>query len=96
MDKNPYTEIIDVMRQQGKAFNPPSILIGEVSAPPPDLKIKIGNIQIDKDNILVADRSIFYYFNYVGDYAIKPGDRLAIMPTQDMQTFIVLCRVVAI
>lgn len=55
MQDNPYSAIIGIMREEGSVHNPPSIMLAEVIAPPPDLLIKIGDIQIGKPNILIAD-----------------------------------------
>lgn len=55
MKNNPYSKIIEIMKDKGSANNPPSIQIGEVISPPPNLIIKIGDLQVDKDNILIAD-----------------------------------------
>jgi len=52
---NPYSKIVEIMQKQGAMLNPPSIQIGEVISPPPNLVVKINDLQIDKDNILVAD-----------------------------------------
>lgn len=52
--KDPYVNILQHMQSQGKKFNPPSIDIGMVISSDP-LTIKIGNLQLTKDNILVAD-----------------------------------------
>lgn len=54
MKDNPYSKIIEQMKKQGASSNPPSIEIGEAISPNP-LTIKIGDLQIDKDNILIAD-----------------------------------------
>lgn len=52
---NPYSTIVEIMRAQGAASNPPSIQIGVVIEPPPNLIIKVNDLQIDKDNLLIAD-----------------------------------------
>lgn len=147
---NPYSEIIGLMMEQGSKYNPPSIQLAEVLVPPPDLIIKMGDIQVDKNNILIADYLLkeykrSYYANgkivfndsdcgttdsYIcghtsqthshkvvsvkidtEDYSVEgkgkddgkylwfkdtveKGDLLAVMPTCDMQMYIVLSRVV--
>lgn len=150
---NPYTEMLGIIQEHGSKYNPPSIQLAEVLAPPPDLIIKLGDIQVDKKNILIADyllsgynrayyangRLIFKDENLGGasdqnscqhphshnmksietdtyDYCIEgkgkdgsgddrnkflwfndtlfKGDLLAVMPTYDMQMYIVLARVV--
>ena len=55
MKENPYSKMIEIMQKQGATSNPPSIQIGEVIEPPPNLVIKVNDLQIDKDNILIAD-----------------------------------------
>ncbi|HEX3030515.1 MAG TPA: DUF2577 family protein [Clostridia bacterium] len=145
---NPYSEMLSIMQEHGSKYNPPSIQLAEVIAPPPDIIIKFGDIQVDKNNILIADyllkdynrayyangRLVFKDENLGGesnknscqhphshkmksievdtyDYYIEgsgqdqdkylwfkdtlvKGDMLAVMPTYDMQLYIVLARVV--
>lgn len=55
MKDNPYSKMIEIMKNKGASFNPPSIQIGEVIEPPPNLVVKVNDLQIDKDNILIAD-----------------------------------------
>ncbi|WBW96045.1 DUF2577 domain-containing protein [Oceanirhabdus sp. W0125-5] len=54
MLKDPYGEMVIMMKRFGAAYNPPTIQIGEVSSEDP-LVIKIGDLEIDKNNLLVAD-----------------------------------------
>lgn len=132
MKDNPYSKLIEQMKKQGATSNPPSVQIGEVISPNP-LTIRIGDLQIDKDNILMADYLLKEYKRKVkipevtatgetnnvsvGDHGIhkhsvekigineveitfldtfKQGDKLAIIPTSDRQTFIILARVVSL
>lgn len=55
MKENPYSKMVELMKKQGASSSPPSIQIGEVIEPPPNLIIKVNDLQIDKDNILIAD-----------------------------------------
>lgn len=55
MKENPYSKMIEIMKRQGTSLNPPSIQIAEVIEPPPNLIVKVNDLQIDKDNILIAD-----------------------------------------
>lgn len=52
---NPYSKMVEIMRSQGAVSNPPSIQIGIVMEPPPNLVIKVNDLQIDKDNLLISD-----------------------------------------
>lgn len=84
MVDNPYSKIIQQMKKQGKTVNSPSIQIGRVVSPKP-LTVQIGDLQIDMDNILISD--------CIKDELIK-DDGLAILPTSDRQTYIILAKVV--
>lgn len=132
MKENPYSKMIEIMQKQGSTSNPPAIEIGEVISPNP-LTVKIGDLQVDKDNILIADYLLKEYKRKikvpkvtatgetnsasVGDHGthkhsvdeigineveitfldtFKQGDKLAIIPTSDRQTFIILARVVSL
>lgn len=52
--KNPYSALINHMREQGGKNNTPYVQVGLVISPDP-LTIKLGDLQIGKDNLLVAD-----------------------------------------
>lgn len=87
---SPFAKLLGMMREEGGAYNPPSILLSEVVTAEP-LTIKVGELQIDRDNLLVAD----YLLNNTEMWnGLVAGDLLAVMPTEDRQTFIILARVV--
>lgn len=65
MKDNPYSKMIEIMKRQSANSNPPSIQIGEVIEPPPNLIIKVNDLQIDKDNILIADYLLKDYMREV-------------------------------
>lgn len=52
---NPYSEALALMEKRGAKNNPPSICIGTIVAPPPNIVLTLGKLQIDKDNIFIAD-----------------------------------------
>jgi len=88
---DPYVKILNTMKSKGAESNPPGIVTGTVISPPPNLIIETKDLQIYKDDILIAD----YLLNATITTLIK-GDRVAIMPTVDLQTWIVLCKAVSI
>jgi hypothetical protein len=49
------SDIIGLMQSAGKDFNSPDIMLGEVITPPPALTIKVGNIVLYPEQLLVAD-----------------------------------------
>ncbi|MBZ9615287.1 DUF2577 domain-containing protein [Clostridium estertheticum] len=51
---DPYSGILNHMRKQGAKYNAPGIQMGIVISSDP-LIIKVGDLQIDKDNIFIAD-----------------------------------------
>lgn len=61
MDRDPYSMLIKAIRQEGSKFNPPSIILAEVthvkvtSKGLTELKVKFNNIEVDQRDILVAD-----------------------------------------
>lgn len=127
MKENPYSKMIEIIKKQGASYNPPSIQIGVVISPNP-LTIKIGDLPINKDNILITDYLLQGYKRKIkvpevtttgetGENSghkhniskigieeaeitfldtLKQGDKLAILPTSDKQTYIVLARVVGL
>ena len=103
---DPYTKILKITRNEGSKDNPPSISIGKVISPPPNLMVsKTKDLQLYKDDIYIADYLLSGYSRQVSITGgtgtainmldtINNGDLLAIMPTSDLQTWIVLCKVV--
>ncbi|CAH0121054.1 MULTISPECIES: DUF2577 family protein [unclassified Paenibacillus] len=79
--------LVEFIREQGKKYNPLPMMLGEVSALPPSLKIKAAGIELEPDDLLAAADLL------VVD-ALRIGDTVAVMPMQGGQTFIVLCKVV--
>jgi hypothetical protein len=51
---NPYSEIINQMRNQGAYYNPSGIEIGIVTNEDP-LTVQLGDLPLNKDNLLIAD-----------------------------------------
>ena len=119
--KNPYSEIINHMRTQGGKNNTPYVQVGVVVASNP-LTVKLGDLQIGKRNLLVADYLLPNYARKIsiptttavgntttesitsigipdGEIALTDGlkanDVVALIPTLDGQTYIVLAKVVS-
>jgi len=49
------SDVIGLMKSAGSDFNSPDIMLGEVVTPPPALSIKVGNIVLYKEQLLVSD-----------------------------------------
>lgn len=79
------------MRTQGAKYNTPYVQLGVVVSPDP-LTIKLGDLQIGKENLLVAE---YLLPSYLTD-GLKAEDIVALTPTLDEQTYIVLARVVSL
>lgn len=98
-----FSKLIKLMKEHGSAYNPPSIDIGVVISDNP-LIIKIGDLQLTKDNLLVSDSLLKGYTKqfevdgttktYTAKDGLKQGDIIACLSTQNRQKYIVLCRVV--
>ena len=54
-NQNPFSSLIEIIREQGSFNNSPDLMIGEILNPPPNIAIKVGDIQLDKDNLYIAD-----------------------------------------
>lgn len=53
--KNPYSDLVTMMQSQGAKNNPPFVMLGKVINSLPDLLIMIGDLQVDLDNLLLAE-----------------------------------------
>ena len=71
------------MQEQGRKSNPPSICLGEIISVSP-LAIRTGDLKLDSDDLLLSTT--------VSDDQ-RQGDLVALFPTENRQTYIVLCKV---
>ena len=92
MQDNPYTYLIKAMREEGSAFNPPSLNIGEVISPLGDLKIKVNGLLLDKTDLLISE-DLVHSSKFID---LKKGDKVLVFPTEDNQTHIIVSKVVAL
>lgn len=71
---NPYSSLIEIFREQGAKYNAPDLMIGEVLTEEP-LTIKVGDIQLDKDNLYIADYLLKdYEREYISESKINIQD----------------------
>lgn len=117
---DPYVKMLNLMKTKGAENNPPTISIGKIISPPPEIIIQTNNLQLYKDDILISERLVDYKQNIniscsaSGSVScggqlqniniekqemqfleiLKIGDEVALLPTSDNQTWIVLCKVV--
>ena len=106
MKENPYSKLMEIIKKQNTKHD--NVLIAEVISPPSNLIIKIGDLQVDKDNILIADyllkehtrasqsssnKSNWSTTNYIKYVdTIEKGDKLAVLQTGDKQLYIIIAR----
>ena len=98
---NPYLTILDVIKKQGDVGTP-FITLGKVINP---TTIQVGDLQITKENLYFADYLLQDYTRkisvnnstpntYKTKDTLMAGDTVVVVPIHDMQTYIVLAKVV--
>ncbi|MCD3211102.1 DUF2577 domain-containing protein [Clostridium botulinum C/D] len=105
MKQDPFVSLIKTMEEAGEKNNPPGIELGNVLSVNP-LRIKVGDLLLEKYNlkinidllqhskeVTISNTSITKDKCTV-ETILKVGDIVAILPTLDKQTYIVLCKVV--
>lgn len=100
-----YSRLIKHIQKHGAKYNPPSINIGVVLSNNP-LTVKIGDLQLTKDNLMVSDLLLEDYTRqletdgtikaYTSKDGLKKDDIVACLATEDRQTYIILCKVVRV
>lgn len=75
------SDVIGIMQNAGKDYNSPDIMLGEVVTPPPALTIKVNNIILYTEQLLVADYLLpwykrAYYQDGVLHYSAQADDEL--------------------
>lgn len=107
MKDNPYSRLLELTKNNNKQ-DKDNVMIGEAISINPFV-VKVGDLQIDKDNIYIADYLLSGYSrNYSTDRvipngsssgnikytdSISKGDKLAILQTGDNQLYIIIARV---
>lgn len=117
--KNPYIGLINIMKEQGEQYNTSSVTLGQIISIAP-LTIKLGELQLNKDDLLISDILVDNYSRIatlnlsdpgsignesssvslsgngtiILNTSLQRGDLVAIVPTENRQKYIVLCKVV--
>lgn len=101
---NPFNKLIEAMREEGKFYNEPSFFIAKVTSPVPNLKVKLNNMELDKNSLMI-DKSLLDRHNVSiqcsnGSIAHNLSDTLNIGDTVIMlrsgDKFIIISKVVSI
>ena len=81
---NPYNGILNIIKQQNNSSSS-AVVIGKVKSTNP-LSISIGELFLDSEDLMVNE-------NIKG---FNRNDILAMVPTENSQKYIVLCKVVSL
>lgn len=92
MQDNPYTTLVKTMREEGSAYNPPSLNIGEIISPLGNLRVKVNGLILDKTDLLIAE-DLVHSSKFID---LKKGDKVLVFPTEDNQTHIIVSKVVSL
>ena len=117
---DPYVKMLNLMKTKGAESNSPTINIGKIIAPPPEIIIQTTDLQLYNDDIVISESLVDYKQEISISNAacggvscggqlqnisiekqemqfhkiLKVGDEVAVLPTADNQTWVVLCKVV--
>ncbi|EGO87215.1 hypothetical protein G8S49_01540 [Clostridium botulinum C] len=80
--KDPYVELIKLIKDRGADNNPPSIQLGTMVT---STIVKVGDLQIDGDSLFIDE----YWKG-----KLNKGDIVALLAMEDRQTYIILSKVV--
>ena len=53
MERDAFNELISIFRDEGKFYNEPSFYFAKVTSKLPNLKVMLGDIELDKRNLLI-------------------------------------------
>ena len=101
---NPFSEFVLEMRKHGAYNNPTTFELGQVVSSSP-LTIKVGDLQLTQDDILVADYLLNNYSrqlqvngttqNYITQDGLNKGDLLVLIQVNSA-TYIIMARLVSL
>ena len=101
---NPFSELINVLREEGSFYNEPSFYFAKVTSELPNLKVMLNDMELNKNNLLI-DKSLLDRHNYSitcseGNINHNLKDKLSIgdkvVMLRDGNKFIIMSKVVRI
>lgn len=84
---NPFSELINVLREEGSFYNEPSFYFAKVTSKLPNLKVMLNDMELNKNNLLI-DKILF------DNNALNVGDRVIML--RDNNKFIIISKVVSV
>ena len=84
---NPFSELINVLREEGSFYNEPSFYFAKVTSELPNLKVSLNDMELNKNNLLI-DKILF------DNNALNIGDRVIML--RDNNKFIIISKVVSV
>lgn len=101
---NPFSELINVLREEGSFYNEPSFYFAKVTSELPNLKVMLNDMELNKNNLLI-DKSLLDRHNYSvscsnGNITHNLKDKLSVgdkvVMLRDNNKFIIISKVVSI
>lgn len=101
---NPFSELINVLREEGSFYNEPSFYFAKVTSELPNLKVMLNDMELNKNNLLI-DKSLLDRHNYSvscsnGSLTHNLKDKLSVgdkvVMLRDNNKFIIISKVVSI
>lgn len=94
MEKNPFNELLTIIREEVKNAIKPQLITGIVKSPLPKLEIETNGIYLDKNNLEIdkclLDRHNLINNNY--EDKLNVGDKVVLLRQGDL--FLILNKVV--
>ena len=84
---NPFSELINVLREEGSFYNEPSFYFAKVTSKLPNLKVSLNDMELNKNNLLI-DKILF------DNNALNVGDKVVML--RDNNKFIIISKVVSV
>ena len=101
---NPFSELINVLREEGSFYNEPSFYFAKVTSELPNLKVMLNDMELNKNNLLI-DKSLLDRHNYSVSCSngglthnlkdkLSVGDKVVML--RDNNKFIIISKVVSV
>ena len=84
---SPFSNLIGLLREEGRFYNEPSFYFAKVTSELPDLKVVLNDMELSKNNLLID--SLLLNTNN-----LNVGDKVVML--RDNNKFIIISKVVSI
>ena len=94
MQEDPYQALVQVMRAQSRETQPAGLTLGQVTSWPSEDRPDRPHKVVVADTI--QEQEDLYQNAALGRYGLSAGDQVLLLPVEESQRYLIICKVVRV